>query len=388
MDNRGYDHSTTVTIDNMDKNILNDKLLNRKYKFPMCAICIQIGMIILFGIFVDYPDDANASLIAQLDRERLTRMNVNVSTSDNSSTIDKGEINYPDQSFIDVFGPPYQDTQLFLVTGLALLFVGLKNNSLSTMTIALFIYTICLEWALLCYGFFRRIDYIKPNVKIFVLSVYFAEASMIAWGFILGRCNILQIMFMSILVMASCTTNDYICADLFKVNDPGGVLTFNVFGTYFGVGVSWWMYKKGQETQEDKKTASIMSETFAFLGSSILWVLWPTALGSIFTGGRRHRTLLNTYFSLLGSAFAAVVTTPLFDPQGKFTASIIQNAALAGGVTISGSCDTMMGIYAALIVGSIAGVISVLCCFYVQVLVHNNNNDYNLICCHFVAIFS
>ena len=46
--------------------------------------------------------------------------------------------------------------------------------------------------------------------------------------------------------------------------------------------------------------------------------------------------------------------------QKKFVMEHIQNATLAGGVAIGAVADLMVGPWAALVVGSVAGIISVL----------------------------
>jgi len=70
----------------------------------------------------------------------------------------------------------------------------------------------------------------------------------------------------------------------------------------------------------------------------------------------QQRVIINTTLSLVGSAFATMVCSYYF--RGKFEMEDLQNATLAGGVAIGSSSDLVIKPYAALLIGTIAGIVS------------------------------
>jgi len=68
---------------------------------------------------------------------------------------------------------------------------------------------------------------------------------------------------------------------------------------------------------------------------------------------------LNTYISLAACCIVAYAVSSLLDHANKFDMVHIQNSTLAGGVAIGTSANLMIQPFGAMIVGSIAGVISV-----------------------------
>lgn len=371
--------------------------LKRRLKFPLSAIVIQLVFVGLLAKFSDYPDDGNSRLIRQCDLDKFgestTTAHSDTQLSQVSSTTtsslglavnltmvtrsptrlipetvraDCSAFRGPNvEEPVNVFGPPYQDSQFFIVTGLTLLFLVVRNHDMTTFTMCMFVLSLCLQWAFLTRGFFRQLP-IKPSPDVFVITVFFAAAVMISWGVLLGRTSPTQILVMSLLEIPAATANDYFLLDVLYVNDPGGALIYNMFGTYFGLAVSWMLRTRGEDITSCRKPSAAHTENFGYIGTTILWAFWPTAMGAIFTGSIRVRCILNTYFSLTGSGVVGIAVVSLLDPRGKFTNAHIQNVILAGAVAMSGAANTMMGLHGAVCVGLLAGITSATTWAYVQ----------------------
>jgi ammonium transporter Rh len=77
------------------------------------------------------------------------------------------------------------------------------------------------------------------------------------------------------------------------------------------------------------------------------------------------RVIVNTALSLNACCVSAFIFSRLLSKEGKFDMVHIQNATLAGGVAIGSSAD-LVGPGAAVVVGTLAGLLSVLGYVYVS----------------------
>lgn len=118
-------------------------------------------------------------------------------------------------------------------------------------------------------------------------------------------------------------------------------------------------------------------------------MFWPSFNSAITNyGDPQHRTAMNTYYSLASCTLATFAFSALVNPEGKLDmVSIslwpslilcyklhitnphtslchfqvhIQNAALAGGVAVGTAGEMMLTAFGSMIVGFLAGTISVL----------------------------
>lgn len=71
----------------------------------------------------------------------------------------------------------------------------------------------------------------------------------------------------------------------------------------------------------------------------------------------KHRVVINTVLALCASGLTAMSSSILF--RGKFSMEDIQNATLAGGVAVGSSSDLVVGPWASLLIGMVAGLVSV-----------------------------
>ena len=108
------------------------------------------------------------------------------------------------------------------------------------------------------------------------------------------------------------------------------------------------------------------------VGTLFLWIYWPSfnaALASIpvddlevpseALGSSQFLCIVNTFLSLLGSTLAAFAVSAMTG-KGRLNMMHVQNSTLAGGVALGAACTLRMTPGGALVVGTAAGVLSVL----------------------------
>ena len=104
------------------------------------------------------------------------------------------------------------------------------------------------------------------------------------------------------------------------------------------------------------------SDIFSLCGTVFLWCFWPSfnsAPGGADDTGR-YFAVVNTYLALCGAVMATYATSIWVTPGRKITMEHVQNATLAGGVAMGSAASMPVQPFAALLIGSIAGIVSVL----------------------------
>jgi len=111
--------------------------------------------------------------------------------------------------------------------------------------------------------------------------------------------------------------------------------------------------------QGHKENASnYHSDMFAMIGTLFLWIFWPSFVSVLADNNAQNRCVIHTVFALSSSCLMACCTSNYFRPHHKFNMVDVQNATLAGGVTIGAVADHHLGGNGALIIGSMAGMLS------------------------------
>jgi len=88
-------------------------------------------------------------------------------------------------------------------------------------------------------------------------------------------------------------------------------------------------------------------------------MFWPSFNGALALQSQQHRVIINTVIAISGSCFAAYIADCIMRPENKFDMVSIQNATLAGGVAVGSSSDLVIQPWGALLVGIVAGFVSV-----------------------------
>jgi ammonium transporter Rh len=105
------------------------------------------------------------------------------------------------------------------------------------------------------------------------------------------------------------------------------------------------------------------SVSFVWLASMLLFILWPSFVTVLLAPGQVVDVAIVTYMSGFGAAVAAYAVNWVIDK--KVDPLIYTYAMLCGMVAIGSTCD-LVGPWAGLIIGIVAGAGSVLCFKYWQ----------------------
>nr|KAG5693574.1 hypothetical protein BaRGS_011699 [Batillaria attramentaria] len=141
--------------------------------------------------------------------------------------------------------------------------------------------------------------------------------------------------------------------------DIGESMFVHVFGAYFGLAVARVLYS--DDTDEHPKEGAVYhSDLFSMIGTIFLWLYWPSFNGGAASGDEQHRAVINTYLSLAACTIVTFALSAIVDKKGRFDMVHIQNATLAGGVAVGTTADMPLEPWGAILMGTVAAVISVL----------------------------
>ena len=196
------------------------------------------------------------------------------------------------------------------------------------------------------------------NIQSLITGDFAAGAILISFGALLGKASILQLLLMIPLELCFYAVNESIGVIEYQAVDMGGSMYVHAFGAYFGLAVSKAITDSQKIKDEEANFKSTKeSDLFAMIGTLFLWIYWPSFNGALALGNSQHRVVINTVLSLSNSCAFAFISSKIL--RGKYEMEDIQNAVLAGGVAVGSSADLVIGPRASLIVGAIAGIVSV-----------------------------
>ena len=85
---------------------------------------------------------------------------------------------------------------------------------------------------------------------------------------------------------------------------------------------------------------------------------WPSFNSALAPGDDQHRAVINTYLALAACTVSAFAASSITEEHGKLDMVHVQNATLAGGVAVGTTADMMIGPWGAILIGSLAGILS------------------------------
>jgi ammonium transporter Rh len=325
-------------------------MLAHRKSFAFWAAFSQVVMLILFAVGLKYGDGATTSSTGEVD--------------DNGAQTLVSEV--------DHYYPFYQDVHVMIFVGFGFLMTFLAKYGFSSVGMNFLIAALTIQWALLAVNYMHNVydDYehggvVKLDITKLITADFAAGATLITFGAVLGKVTpvqMLAVVFLEILVYAG---NEILGATYFQAVDMGGSIFVHTFGAYFGLALSRTISKakvddKGELVDHERNTSTRTSDMFAMVGTLFLWMYWPSFNGALALQSQQHRVVINTVISLTGSCIAAFITDVYMRPGNKFDMVSIQNATLAGGVAVGSSSDLVIQPWGALLVGLIAGTVSVI----------------------------
>ena len=248
----------------------------------------------------------------------------------------------------------------------------------SSLGLNFWIASLAIQWYIL-FSFFWKNVFSTEIISNIVLSVDklvyadFAAASvLICFGALLGKTSLNQMTFVTLSQVFFYSLNEYINNDFIGLKDVGGSIVIHTFGAYFGLAVSFIITKFQKLNTEEE--SNYTSDLFSMIGTIFLWIYWPSFNSAVAKPELKDIVIINTVLSLTSSCMFAFITSKIYSSKSKFSMVHIQNATLAGGVAVGVVSDLFLLPCFSLMVGAVAGVLSVLGYKFIQPFLHRKIN--------------
>lgn len=299
-----------------------------RVRLPVFVLVMEVVMIALYAVFVTYDDNANAKM-----------QNNETNPMDNSV--------YRDYPF-------FADVQVMIFIGFGCLLAFFRYYGFGGMVFNFLTATFTIQWAILIQGFFQF--YHDGKIYLGVINLVNAEFAcavvLISFGAVIGKTGPVQLLVLALLEVPIFSATEWAVLKYIKINDAGGSILIHLFACYFGLGVTFVLYRPGLSKGHAKEITSYQSDILCVMGTLFLWVFWPSFNSALtIKGDDQHRAILHTFIGLCSSTITAFALSAVFNKRGKLTMADIQNVTLAGGVTVGASVDMMISPVAAYCLG-------------------------------------
>lgn len=212
-----------------------------------------------------------------------------------------------------------------------------------------------------------------------LLDAMFAVAAMlISFGGLIGKINPKQLLLLVCAESVFYSANkQLILTRWLDIKDCGGTIIIHMFGAYFGLAIAYVLGEPDKGQAKTFEKSSTMSDVTSLIGTTVLWVYWPSFVAGTLVAGSHQAelALVNTVLALVGSTVATFIATSLFlnadEEDGKVTHKLfspvdVQNAALAGGVSIGAVANLGINPFGAILIGCLAGTLSTVGYHFIQ----------------------
>lgn len=272
---------------------------------------------------------------------------------------------------MDFYYGMYQDVHVMIFIGFGFLMTFLSRYSFSAIGFTFMIGALVIQWAILTNGFWHNVYHehfgtIHLDIRSLIRADFVAGSVLITFGGILGKVSPLQLVVIAIIECFVQGASEVVGSLKLGAVDMGGSIFVHTFGAYFGLACSWALQhaqqgsnKTTQLSEHKKNGSSKSSDTFAMVGTLFLWLFWPSFNGALAQGSQQHRVVINTVLALAACCLSAFAASTWLRKHKKFDMVDIQNATLAGGVAVGSSSDLVIQPWGALLIGCIAGWLSV-----------------------------
>ncbi|XP_068615583.1 ammonium transporter Rh type B [Brachionichthys hirsutus] len=317
---------------------MTDAATSMKTKLPIACFVLEIVLIILFGTLVQYDAETDAR-----------------------AWHNKTHFDFENDFYYRY--PSFQDVHVMIFIGFGFLMTFLQRYGFSSVGFNFLIAAFALQWATLMQGFFHGMHGGKIHIGVeSMINADFCTGSvLISFGAVLGKTSPVQLLVMAMFEVTLFAVNEFILLTVLGARDAGGSMTIHTFGAYFGLMVTRMLYRPNLNKSNHKNCSVYHSDLFAMIGTLYLWMFWPSFNSAVTAhGDDQHRTALNTYYSLAACTLSTYAMSALTAHDGKLDMVHIQNAALAGGVAAGTAGEMMLTPFGSMVVGFLAGIISVL----------------------------
>ncbi|EHH14466.1 hypothetical protein EGK_00394 [Macaca mulatta] len=253
-----------------------------------------------------------------------------------------------------------QDLTVMAVLGLGFFTSNLRRNSWSSVAFNLFLLALGVQWVEILSSIPTEIILALPLSLSIRLATRSTMSMLISMNAVLGKVNLVQLVVMELVELTVFGTMRIVINNIFKIDYGMNMMHIHVFAAYFGLTVAWCLPKPLLKGTEDKYQTTTSPSLFAMLGTLFLWMFWPTFNSALLLNPiERKNAVFSTYYALAVSAVTAISVSSLAHPRGKINMTYMHNAALAGGVALSASCHVIHSPWIAMVLGLVAGLISI-----------------------------
>ncbi|CAJ0939254.1 unnamed protein product, partial [Mesorhabditis belari] len=317
-------------------------ILQRR-QFALVSLFFQLFFIFLFYLFARFDTDAERDLM------------MNESDGSNGSNVKR--------VFVNTDFPLFQDIHVMVHVGFGFLMAFLKRYGFSAVSVNLLLTSFVTQYAMLLRGFLTQSFHDSGTFRVSINEMVAADISCVAvlitMGVLLGRLTPVQFLLLAFCETTVSVMVEHVLFNILHVNDGGRSLVMHVFGAYFGLAAAV-VGNKRNVMEMDAEGSIYHSDLFSMIGTMFLWIFFPTMNAAIQEpADARHRAIVNTYLAMASCTISTFLISSLTDHLGRFNMIHIQSSTLAGGVAIGSAANAIVYPYHAVVVGMIAGIISV-----------------------------
>lgn len=269
----------------------------------------------------------------------------------------------------------FQDIHVMVAVGFGFVLAFLYKNAFTTVGHSFLLISFVALWAIINVQFWNKVfaenqvwTYIDVSLWALIKADYAAMAVLISFGAVVGRLSAQQLVVMAFFEVIFYSFNQAVAWQRYYVADVGGSMLIHVFGAYFGIAASAVLDNEASRAKVSRgdNKASKENNTFSLIGTLFLWCFFPSFNAALAGAAVQEVAVVNSYLALAGSCIMAYYASTYLSATDKFRVSDIQRATLAGGIAIGAVADMYLEPYAAILIGSLAGVVSVLGFAYVS----------------------
>uniref|UniRef100_A0A3B4A0H5 Ammonium transporter AmtB-like domain-containing protein n=1 Tax=Periophthalmus magnuspinnatus TaxID=409849 RepID=A0A3B4A0H5_9GOBI len=268
-----------------------------------------------------------------------------------------------DGTAFNTFYPEFQDVNVMVILGFGFLGTFLVRYGFSSTGFNLLVAVMAVQWALILNGLesWYYNGKIVINLRSFVYAEMCAVPALISIGTVLGKMNPVHLILIAIFEVSGFVLNVWLLHIITKTPLFNGIMLLHIYGAFFGLMLTWLLYRQGSEQPFEKEKISRNSGVFSMLGTLFLWMFWPSfnsVLVDNYPHGRKLEAVCSTYLSLAVSAATAAAVSVASSPKGKLNLVQIQSSILAGGVAIGVAMPVVHKPWEAMTLGFLAAVLS------------------------------
>lgn len=263
---------------------------------------------------------------------------------------------FTDVDQFNTFYNIFLGVEIMMFVGFGYLMTFLKDYGFGSVALTMMITAIGLQEAILTEQTFSSTDNDHTiGVNDLINALFAIAALLITFGGVIGKLTPFQLLIMTVVEFIFYSMNhQVILTQVLGIQDCGGTIIIHMFGCYFGLAVA-----SAFPSPPNQADASYLTDLFAGVGTVFLWIYWPSFVGGGLEAGSdaQQTACFNTILALSASTITTVATSIILSEDKKIRPVDIQNATLAGGVSV-GVLANLVSPYTAIFIGMLAGALS------------------------------